>query len=99
MRISPTKGVHLVVPRLTHQHAIAFQARRDGRILFVLPWGEYSLIGTTDTDYDGNPSQVHADRDDVEYLLSEVRTLFPEAPLSESDVVSTIAGVRSKTSS
>jgi len=94
-RISPTKGVHLVVPRLTQQHAIVFQARRDGRILFVIPWGEYSLIGTTDTDYDGDPGQVHADRADVEYLLAEVRTLFPEAPLSESDVVTTIAGVRS----
>lgn len=93
-RLSPTKGVHLVVPRLTQQHAIAFQARSDGRILFVIPWGDNSLVGTTDTDYDGDPSRVHADRADVEYLLSEVRTLFPESPLSESDVVTTIAGVR-----
>ena len=94
-RLNPTKGVHLVVPRLTQQHAIAFQARSDGRILFVIPWGDYSLIGTTDTDYDGDPSQVRAERADVEYLLAEVRALFPESPLAKSDVVTTVAGVRS----
>ena len=95
VRLSPTKGVHLIVPRLTQKHAVAFQARRDGRVLFVLPWGEYSLIGTTDTDYDGDPGQAHADPADVEYLLSETRPVFPEASLSESDVVTAIAGVRS----
>jgi glycerol-3-phosphate dehydrogenase len=95
VRLNPTKGVHLLVPRLTQQHAIVFQARRDGRILFVIPWGDYSLVGTTDTDYDGDPGEARAERADVEYLLAEVRTLFPESPLSESDVVTTVAGVRS----
>lgn len=94
-RLSPTKGVHLLVPRLTKLHAIAFQARRDGRILFILPWGEYSLIGTTDTDFQGDPAQVRADQADIEYLLTEARVLFPKAPLSETDVVTTFAGVRS----
>jgi|SRR5579862_8285759 len=95
VRLNPTKGVHLVVPRLTQEHAIAFQARRDGRVLFILPWGEYSLIGTTDTDFSGDPGQVRADLADVEYLLDEARALFPESGLSETDVVTTIAGVRS----
>jgi glycerol-3-phosphate dehydrogenase len=93
-RLSPTKGIHLLVPRLTRQHAIAFEARQDGRVLFVLPWGDYSLVGTTDTDFYGDPNGVRADRADIEYLLAEVQALFPDAPLSESDVVTTIAGVR-----
>lgn len=95
VRLSPTKGVHLLVPRLTQERAIAFQARRDGRILFVIPWGDYSLIGTTDTDFHGDPGQAHAERADIDYLLAEVQTLFPESSLSESDVITTIAGVRS----
>jgi glycerol-3-phosphate dehydrogenase len=93
-RLSPTKGIHLLVPRLTQKHAIAFEARSDGRLLFVLPWGDYSLIGTTDTDFNGDPGGVRANQADVEYLLAEARVLFPDAPLSESDVVTTIAGVR-----
>jgi glycerol-3-phosphate dehydrogenase len=95
VRLSPTKGIHLVVPRLTQEHAIAFQARCDGRILFVIPWGNYSLVGTTDTDFHGDPGLARADQSDVEYLLVEARALFPESPLSESDVITTSAGVRS----
>ena len=94
-RLSPTKGVHLVLPRLTQDHAIAFQARSDGRVLFVIPWGDYSLVGTTDTEFHGNPDRARAERADVEYLLAEVRTLFPDTPLSEAEVVTTFTGVRS----
>ncbi len=95
VRLNPTKGVHLVVPRLTQEHAIAFQARSDGRILFVIPWGDYSLVGTTDTDFNGDPGRARAERPDIEYLLAEVQAIFPESSLSESDVITTIAGVRS----
>ena len=88
--LSPTKGVHLVVPALTRSHAITFQARCDGRILFVIPWGDCSLVGTTDTDWTGHPADARATTTDVEYLLTEVRRLFPavESPLT------TFAGVR-----
>ncbi len=94
-RLSPTKGVHLVMPRLTQDHAIAFQARRDGRMLFVLPWGDYSLVGTTDTEFHGDAGSARAERADIEYLLDEVRALFPELPLSQVDVATTFTGVRS----
>ena len=88
--LSPTKGVHLVVPALTRSHAITFQARRDGRILFVIPWGDCSLVGTTDTDWIGNPADARATSGDVEYLLTEVRRLFPAA----ENPITTFAGVR-----
>jgi glycerol-3-phosphate dehydrogenase len=95
VRVSPAKGVHLIVPRLTRQHAVAFQARSDRRILFVIPWGDNSLLGTTDTDFDGDPAQARVEQADVDYLLAEARVLFPDAPLSESDVITTTVGVRS----
>ncbi len=95
VRLNPAKGVHLIVPRLTRQHAIAFQARSDRRVLFVIPWGDYSLLGTTDTDFNGDPGQARAEQADVDYLLAEARGLFPDAPLSETDVITTTVGVRS----
>jgi glycerol-3-phosphate dehydrogenase len=92
--LSPTKGVHLVLPRLTQEHGIFFQAKRDGRMMFVIPWGDYSLVGTTDTDFAGDPGEARAEPPDIEYLLSEVRALMPEISLGESDVITTFTGVR-----
>jgi glycerol-3-phosphate dehydrogenase len=92
--LSPTKGVHLVLPRITQETGIFFQARRDGRMLFVIPWGDYSLVGTTDTDFSGGPDDVYAGPADIQYLFSELRLLMPEAKISESDIVTTFAGVR-----
>jgi glycerol-3-phosphate dehydrogenase len=92
--LSPTKGVHLVLPKLTEQHGIIFQARRDGRFLFVVPYAGGSLVGTTDTDFAGNADEVRAESPDVEYLLDEVRALMPQAKLDMTDVITTTAGVR-----
>jgi glycerol-3-phosphate dehydrogenase len=92
--ISPTKGVHLVLPKLTQHHAVVFPARSDGRVLLVIPWGNCSLVGTTDTDFRGDPGELQTEHADVEYLLSEVRGLFPDKSLSHADIVATTAGVR-----
>ncbi|MGI9148652.1 MAG: glycerol-3-phosphate dehydrogenase [Chloroflexota bacterium] len=86
-----TKGVHLVTPSAS-QHAHVLFAGRDGRLFFVVPWLGYSLVGTTDTDYQGDPSQVAATRDDVEYLVEEARHAFPNGRFDE--VLYTWAGVR-----
>ena len=92
--LRPTKGIHVVLPRLTGAHAIAFQAPRDGRIMFVLPWHDGSIAGTTDTDFRGDLSDVNAEADDVEYVLSAVRAILPGAPAESSDVITTFAGIR-----
>ena len=92
--LKPTKGVHILLPKLTDHHAIAFQAKRDGRIMFVLPWNDCSIVGTTDTDYSGNPDDVHAEPADIEYILAEVRALFPDVRVDFSDVITTFAGLR-----
>lgn len=94
--IRPTKGVHVFVPRarLGHHHAIALTVRTDGRVVFVLPWGDLTLVGTTDTDFAGDPDHVVADPADVDYLLSAVNEAFPDAHLTRDDVVSAYAGLR-----
>ncbi len=94
LALGPTKGVHLLLPKLAERHAIAFQARRDGRILFILPWLGCSIVGTTDTDFAADPAAARAEQSDVAYLLAEVNGLMPERKISESDVITTFAGVR-----
>ena len=90
--IYPTKGVHLVLPKLTDQ--ALFVTSRDGRMFFIIPLGSYSLIGTTDTKYDGNLDEVHADRGDIDYLLHESRHVLPGMQISRESILYTYAGVR-----
>jgi glycerol-3-phosphate dehydrogenase len=91
-----TKGAHIIVPRerVGNVHAIVLRAPRDGRVMFAIPWEHQVLVGTTDTDYDGDPGAVVADADDVRYLLEAVNHAFPAAALVERDVVGAYAGLR-----
>jgi glycerol-3-phosphate dehydrogenase len=86
-----TKGVHLLTRRIS-ENALALIARRDRRLFFVIPWENYSLVGTTDTDYNGNPDKVYADASDADYLVSELGHYFPG--FDHNDVHYTYAGLR-----
>jgi glycerol-3-phosphate dehydrogenase len=86
-----TKGVHLVTPQAS-EHAHVLFAQRDGRLFFVIPWLGYSLVGTTDTDYRGDPTEVAATEEDVHYLVEEARHAFPSGRFDK--VHYTWAGVR-----
>lgn len=94
--LRPTKGAHVVVPRsrLGNREAITLLSPIDERVMFVLPWGELSIIGTTDTDTPTSPETVHADEADVLYLLRSANAFFPNARLTVEDVVATYAGLR-----
>ncbi|MCX6009389.1 MAG: glycerol-3-phosphate dehydrogenase/oxidase [Chloroflexi bacterium] len=87
-----TKGIHLLTPKLS-QKALVLFSPVDGRLFFVMPWLDYTLIGTTDTDYSGDLDAVCADEKDVAYLLQGARQVFPK--LRSEDVLYTIAGLRS----
>jgi glycerol-3-phosphate dehydrogenase len=86
-----TKGVHLVTPRATG-HAHVLFAKSDGRLFFVLPWRNATIVGTTDTDYTGDPGDAAATEADVRYLQTEARHAFPNAPFDR--IHFTWAGVR-----
>ncbi len=94
--VRPTKGVHLLLPRerLPTQHAVAFDSPRDGRHVFLFPWRDFAIVGTTDTDYEGDLDNPAASWEDVEYLLEALAYVFPGAQVGPEDVISTYAGLR-----
>jgi glycerol-3-phosphate dehydrogenase len=87
-----TKGVHLLLPRLTER--AVYLSTHDERMVFVIPWRDFSLVGTTDTDCEESPDRVHATREDVGYLLDETRRVLADPRITEANVAYTYAGVR-----
>ena len=93
-RVRLVQGSHIVVRKLyDHDRAYMFQ-NADGRIVFVISYQEdFTLIGTTDRDYHGDPAKVAAASDEIEYLCASVSEYLAK-PVKPADVVWTYAGVR-----
>lgn len=93
--LKPTKGIHIIVPRrrVPSTAALTFPAR-DDRFLFLIPYGDHAILGTTETDYEDDPNDAHATASDVAYILDAARIAFPSAHLNADDIISTYAGVR-----
>lgn len=93
-KVRLVQGSHIVVPRLyDHDRAYIFQ-NADGRIVFAIPYQhDFTLIGTTDRDYDGDPAKVTITPDEVTYLCAAVSEYFAK-PVTPGDIVWTYAGVR-----
>lgn len=94
--LRPSKGIHLTLDRsrLPLKEAVVMAAEDQKRIVFGIPRHEMIIIGTTDTYYQGDPADVHSDREDVDYLLKIVDLYFPGAKISEADILASYAGVR-----
>lgn len=94
--LRPTKGVHVMVrrDRVGNEAAITLTSPIDGRVMFVLPWGDFTYIGTTDTDTAESPDDVRASHEDIVYLLRSANASFPNARLAPQDVLATWAGLR-----
>lgn len=95
--VQPSKGVHVVVPHerlpLTGASVLLPSKQGDGRSMFAIPWGRQTILGTTDTAYDGPLDAVALDASDLEYVLSAGNGVF-DAALTEDDVLGAWAGVR-----
>jgi glycerol-3-phosphate dehydrogenase len=88
-----TKGTHIVIPPVAGDFAM-FAAILPGKRIFVMiPWHGQALLGTTDTDYEGDPAGVCPDTEDVEYLLGAINRVLQE-PLKTDDVIGAYAGLR-----
>ena len=94
VKLRPTKGVHLVIDRKRLEVPSAVVLTDEARVLFLIPWGDRTIVGTTDTDYSGPLDDPICDADDLEYILSNINAYFPAANLKGSDVLSTWAGLR-----
>jgi glycerol-3-phosphate dehydrogenase len=90
--VRTTKGIHCLLPRMTDR--AVYLSARDERMIFVIPWREFSLVGTTDTDFEGDPDRLWATREEVTYLLEEVAKVLPDKRATFDNVSYTYAGVR-----
>lgn len=92
--LRPAKGVHLTFhrERLPLHDAVVMAA--EERIVFGIPRHDMVIVGTTDTDFKGDPYDVRADDADVDYLLGVTDQYFPGARVTRADIVSAYAGVR-----
>jgi glycerol-3-phosphate dehydrogenase len=89
------RGSHIVLPRFSGAPSSAlYTEAADGRPVFVLPWNEQLLVGSTEIPDTGDPARTAPSREEIEYLLKTVTTLFPKAKLSPHDIKYAFAGVR-----
>jgi glycerol-3-phosphate dehydrogenase len=91
-----TRGTHIAVPRarIGNEGAITMTSPLDGRVMFVLPHSETTIVGTTDTDTRESPDDVGATPDDVIYLVRSANAAFPNARLGVPDVIAAWSGLR-----
>ena len=87
------KGIHLVMPSIPGEEALLLTAKSDGRVFFLIPWYGVTLLGTTDTDYNGNLEQVTTEPEDINYLLNAANDHL-ETGWTQNDIIGKYAGVR-----
>lgn len=93
INVQASKGIHFLVPRDRIDSKTGILLRTKVSVLFVIPWGDLWIVGTTDTPWSLNRAHPAASRSDIDYLLKWVNTALRE-PLSASDIVGVYAGLR-----
>jgi glycerol-3-phosphate dehydrogenase len=91
VRVRPGKGIHVVLDRRIANYGVLSEAI-DGRQIFVMPWQNASILGTTDDDYYGDLDEVAATSEEVRYLVQGVARVLPSVRLARA--IGTYAGVR-----
>jgi len=93
LRVRPSKGVHIVVPRDRIKMTTGLLTRTEKSVLFVIPWDGHWLIGDTDTEWPYDPGRPAATRADIDYLLAKVNRLLRD-PIEADDIEGVFAGLR-----
>jgi glycerol-3-phosphate dehydrogenase len=94
--VAGSRGAHIAVPRsrVGNREAITMLHPADGRVMFTLPAGHQTIIGTTETPTSPGTHDAQASREDVRYLLAAANTYFPAASLNDDDVIAAWSGIR-----
>jgi glycerol-3-phosphate dehydrogenase len=93
--VSGVRGSHIVLPRFAGAPAAAlYTEATDGRPMFMIPWNNQILVGTTEVPDSGDPRKAEPTEDEIEYLLHSVKRLFPRADVSATDIRYCFAGIR-----
>ena len=93
IRVRASKGIHLVIPRERIVADTGLIVRTEESVLFVIPWGDFWLVGTTDTDWALDLAHPAASRADIDYLLERVNRVLSN-PITQDDIVGVYAGLR-----
>src|SRR5579863_7868191 len=89
------RGSHIVLPRFSGSPNVAmYSEAADGRPVFIVPWNDQVLVGTTEVPDTGDPGKTTPSNEEIEYLLRTVTKLIPKAKLSLQDIKYAFAGVR-----
>ena len=91
LSVDLVQGAHIILAGEVHQGLYYLEAPRDGRAVFVMPWQGNTLVGTTETPFDGDPASAQARPDEISYLQETFRRYFPQRNVA---LLSSFAGVR-----
>lgn len=97
-RVRMSKGAHIVVPGSAIKSNTGVIIKTELSVLFIIPWGDKWIVGTTDTDYNDDPAAPLATREDVNYILAQANRVL-EPKLNKSQVIGVFAGLRPLVSS
>jgi glycerol-3-phosphate dehydrogenase len=89
-----SKGVHLVLPSFPGRDGLLLTHSKDGRVFFCVPWLGRTVVGTTETPFDGSLDALEVEREEAAYLLEEVRRVLPGLEASGRHILGPFAGVR-----
>ncbi len=88
------QGTHLVVDIEPNDYCLYLESPIDGRAFFVLPWYQYTLVGTTEKKYSGDPANVQPTDEEIIYLINSFNSFFPTTKISRESIVNSFAGLR-----
>jgi glycerol-3-phosphate dehydrogenase len=93
--VGGVRGSHIVLPKFVGApNAAIYTEAEDGRPIFVIPWNDQILVGTTEVPDDGDPDQARPSDGEIEYLLSSLSRIFPQVRVLRPDVRYAFAGIR-----
>jgi glycerol-3-phosphate dehydrogenase len=93
LKVRASKGVHILIDRDKFKSTMGLLLRTEKSVLFVIPWGRFWIVGTTDTDWNLDLAHPVATAADIDYILDHINAVIDE-PITHADIVGTYAGLR-----